>query len=512
MKKSVSRLFVLSLIASALSGCGGEKIFPTPLTDALKLDKEVSSTEKFTEPSNGVEALGEVTLSEVVDGDTFHFYNGKDVDIKTTNDISYTLRFEGVNTPESTARVEPWGVKASQFVKSILWDSNANKQKPYSVVVQNDISVYGQQDNNERYLGFVWYKMKENSDYRLLNLEVIEQCYSKNYLNAYSTFCPYLDHFIEAARTGAQSRKRVFGERDPGYDYTNAIQDVTIRYIHENFDNIGVASTDDEESSDSGIRIRVTGLILGFSGDSIFVRDVTDPYSNGEYASIYVYTALTVTAMALTYRVGQIITFVGRATKYHNNIQITDVKDITTGTADEKITVNLDPSSYGINNSGAAWQQEDKVNALKVGAEANGYHYDLMPYDKVDAFNAISDAKDFESHVGEFVKVKLTIREGDELDPSPTGDEKQTDYYRVGSDQRSYTILAKNDAGVKISIRSLYYAKGSYTYTAFEVNKAYYIIGQVAKYYDDYQITLPNKNSYSCAMIDGVTYVRAVEA
>lgn len=511
MKKSVSRLFFLSIVMTTLSGCG-EKLFATPLTDALKLDKTIVEGEKFTEPSNGVEALGEVTISEVVDGDTFHFYNGRNVDISTSTDLSYTLRFEGVNTPESTARVEPWGVKASQFVKSILWDSRNNKQKPYSVVVQNDISVYGQQDNNERFLGFVWYKAKENSDYRLLNLEIIEQCYSKNYLNAYSTFCPYLDYFIEAAKTGASSRKRVFGEKDPGYDYTNAIQDVTIHYIMDNFDNIGVASTDDDISSDSGLRIRVTGLILAFSGDSIFVRDVTDPYSNGEYASIYVYTALTVTAMALTYRVGQIITFVGRATKYHNNIQITDVKDITTGTADEKITVNLDPKDYGIANSAAAWQQADKVAALVNGAEANGYHYDLMPYDKVEAYNAITDAKDFESHVGEFVKVKLTIREGEPTDPAPTGDEQISDFYRVGSDLRSYTILAKNDAGTKISIRSLYYAKGSYTNTAFEVNKSFYVIGQLSKYYDDYQIVLPNKNSNSCAMIDGVTYVRAVEA
>ena len=216
--------------------------------------------------------------------------------------------------------------------------------------------------------------------------------------------------------------------------------------------------------------------------------------------------------MALTYRVGQIITFVGRATKYHNNIQITDVKDITTGTNDEKITVNLDPKDYGITNTAAGWQQEDKVNALKTGAEANGYHYDLMPYDKIETFNAISDKKDFESHIGEFVKVKLTIREGDNEDPSPTGDEQQTDYFRVGSDLRSYTILAKNDAGVKISLRSLYYSKGSYTNTAFEVNKDYYVIGQVSKYYDEYQIVLPNKNSNSCAMMDGISYVKAVEA
>ena len=275
-------LFLTSIIAlgsaSFLASCSGN--FKTPFTDKLTLAYEVVEGERFTNPSDTVNgyALGEVTVAEVVDGDTFNFYNGR-VDPKTTSDITHTVRFEGVNTPESTARIEPWGVKASQFVKSILWDNENHKQKPYSVVIQNDISVFGQLDNtsSERFIGFVWYKMDENSAYRLLNLEIIEQCYSVSTLNLYSEFCPYLDVFNEAYKNARESKRRVNGEKDPGYDYTNSILDVSIKYIIENYENLGVSSTDSLESSDSGVKVRVTGVILAFSGDSIFVRDVTDP-------------------------------------------------------------------------------------------------------------------------------------------------------------------------------------------------------------------------------------------
>lgn len=501
MKSKVSKLFTLvaAMSACALSGCNGDR-FATPYTDALKLTQTVNPNEKFTDPSDGVYALGEVTIAEVVDGDTFNFYNGRGVDPKTTSDISYTVRFEGVNTPESTARIEPWGVKASQFVKSILWDSDKGQQKPYSVVIQNDISVFGQNDgtSSNRYLGFVWYKMSESSDYRLLNLEIIEQCYSLNLLSEYSTYCPYLDSFLEAAKAGAKSKKRVFGEKDPGYDYTNTILDVSIRYVIDNYENLGVADTDSQESSDSGVKVRITGLIVGFSGDSIFVRDVTDPYENGEYASIYVYTALTVVGMAQTYHVGEIITFVGKATRYHKNIQLTDVKDLSTGAADEKITVNLDPANYGI-KSNADWRDETKLAALVAAANEKGWHYDVMPIDNIDKFDAISDISSFADYIGDFVKAKVTIRPGDEDDEKPTGEEKVEDYYRYDSDGQSLTFFAKTLGGAKISLRSLYYQTGYFGVSNFAVGSTYYVIGQVAKYYDGYQIVLPNKNMKSQA-------------
>lgn len=504
-------LFLTSIIAlgsaSFLASCSGN--FKTPFTDKLTLAHEVVEGERFTNPSDTVNgyALGEVTVAEVVDGDTFNFYNGR-VDPKTTSDITHTVRFEGVNTPESTARIEPWGVKASQFVKSILWDNENHKQKPYSVVIQNDISVFGQLDNtsSERFIGFVWYKMDENSAYRLLNLEIIEQCYSVSTLNLYSEFCPYLDVFNEAYKNARESKRRVNGEKDPGYDYTNSILDVSIKYIIENYENLGVSSTDSLESSDSGVKVRVTGVILAFSGDSIFVRDVTDPYEDGTYASIYAYTALTVIGMSQTYKVGQIISFVAKATTYHNNIQLTDVKDLTTGSKDEKITVLLSPTDYGIHKN-SDWQDETKVNSLKQAATALGYGYDVMPYDIIDKFDQIGDVSQFSNYVGDYVKIKLTVRPGDENDEKPTLNENVTDYYRLDSDEKGVTIFAKNALNVKMSIRSVYIQSGYYGKDNFKVGSTYVVMGQIAKYYDTYQIVVPNRACVSPAYYSTLGYV-----
>lgn len=492
--KAWAALLTLIIAVSSLTSCGDN--FSTPLTDDLKFTTEFSDGDVFTSPSDNVHAIGEITISEVVDGDTFNFYNGRGVDPKTTSDISYTVRLLGINTPESTARIEPWGVKASQFVKSILWDSSNNKQKPYSVVLINDVLTYGQLDGttSERYLGFVWYKMDENSDYRLLNLELIEQCYTQNYLDAYSDYCPYYNAMIEAHRVGNNSKKRVFGEKDPDYDYTDRIEEVSIRYIKDNYVNLGVSDTDSLEASSSGVRLRITGVIVGFSGDNMFIRDVTDPDKDGNYTSIYVYTALTVIGASSTYRVGQIITFVAKATKYHNNVQLTDVKDIKTGSNDEKIRVLLDPRTFEI-KAYADWSDETKVNALKAKASELGYGYDLYPLDLVDTFDEMTNLDDVGDYVGDFVKIKLTVRNGDAQDEKPTMNEKVEDYYRYDSDGYNLTYFAKTSKDLRISIRVLYYQPGYYGLNRFKVGTSYYLTGQIARYYDGYQIILPNDSN-----------------
>ena len=125
MKKHITKLAVvlLGMSIGLLGGCTGEEeyseeILPTPVTDSLKLTADYAG-QTFTAPSDNNSAIGEVTLTSVTDGDTVNFVDGR-VDAKTTSENSKALRFLGINTPESTARVEPWGVKASKFTKSIL--------------------------------------------------------------------------------------------------------------------------------------------------------------------------------------------------------------------------------------------------------------------------------------------------------------------------------------------------------------------------------------------------------
>ena len=520
MKNKSWTLLLLS-VASASSLCScGSGTFATPLTDALKFTETFTESDKFISPSDGVHAIGEITISSVVDGDTLNFYNGRNVDIKKTSDISYTVRFNGINTPESTARIEPWGVKASQYVKSILWDSQNEKQRPYSVVLINDIATYGQLDGtSERYIGFVWYKMNEDSDYRLLNLEIIEQCYSLNLLSAHSDYCPYYATFVEAARVAKQNGKRVYGEKDPDYDYTDTILDVSIRYVRDNYQALGVSDTDSLDESSSGVKLRITALIVGFSGDNFFLRDVTDADNNGEYASIYAYAALSITAAAKSFKVGQIVRFVCKATKYKNNVQLTDLKNVSTSqNDDDKIKILFDPRTVVrqitdnpslANISQAQWDDKEIFDAIKAKANELNYAYDLSAYDYVDTFNNISDISTFDNYLGGFLKIKITIRKGDEDDQKPTMNEQIEDYFRYDSDGRSLTFFAKTSLGAKISIRSLEYGLGYYGKGTFEVDKSYYVIGQLARHEKTYQLVLVNSNLISPTK--GINYVTPAE-
>src|SRR5574344_457763 len=122
-----------------------------------------------------------------------------------------------------------------------------------------------------------------------------------------------------------------------------------------------------------------------------------------------------------------------------------------------------------------------------------------MPYDEVSSVDNISDINNMETYVGDFVKIQLTIRNGDKDDPNPILDEKVEDYYRYDSDGLSLTILAKTSAGARLDIRSLHYGKGYFDQTNFVSGTTYYIIGQVAKYYKGYQIVVLNKNMISQA-------------
>ena len=76
----------------------------TPYTDKLKL------TASYAGKSFVRDGIGEVKLTNAIDGDTATFN-----DTGTT----ITVRFNAVNTPESTYKLEPWGKAAARFTANI---------------------------------------------------------------------------------------------------------------------------------------------------------------------------------------------------------------------------------------------------------------------------------------------------------------------------------------------------------------------------------------------------------
>lgn len=116
----------------------------------------------------------EVTVKTFIDGDTTHFnpvtkdavtgYNPADF---AGTDGYIKARYLAINTPESTGQVEPWGKKASKFTRSKLENVD-------SIVVESDVDYWDIDSTGERYLLWVWYKPKGASEYRNLNVEILQ--------------------------------------------------------------------------------------------------------------------------------------------------------------------------------------------------------------------------------------------------------------------------------------------------------------------------------------------------
>lgn len=162
----------------------------TRYTDNLKLTIDY---EGKTFAEDGIE---EVTLVQCIDGDTADFSDGK----KT-----FRVRFLGIDTPETAGGkvgYGAWGKAASDFTCQKL--KNAK-----TIVLEGEGNLF---DNYERYLAFVWV------DGRLLNLEIIENAYSGAKISETSKYFVY---FFNAELKTMGSKRRIWGEIDPDYDYEN---------------------------------------------------------------------------------------------------------------------------------------------------------------------------------------------------------------------------------------------------------------------------------------------------
>ena len=167
---------------------------PLPKEDIVDVDMDFEYYGK-TFIDDGYE---EVTLVRSVDGDTAHFYTQDNTYIK--------VRFLGVDTPESTIEKEAWGKAAANFTKEIL-------ENAYKIVIEAEGNT---QDTYGRYLAFVWYKETEQSEFKLLNLEIIKNAYSNSKISSKSKYYDaFFDTEVEIMKTG----RRVWGEIDPNYDY-----------------------------------------------------------------------------------------------------------------------------------------------------------------------------------------------------------------------------------------------------------------------------------------------------
>ncbi|MBO5758303.1 MAG: thermonuclease family protein [Clostridia bacterium] len=181
---------------------------------------DIAEKVKFNKNSGRLNV--EVTVHAFIDGDTTHF------NVPTSVEPTGILkaRYLGINTPESTGIIEPWGKKASNYTKETL-------SKATSIIIESDNDKWNADSTGGRYLVWVWYKTAEMTEYRNLNLEILQQglAFGSNAAdNAYS------EYTMGALNQAKQLKLYVFSkDKDPDFYYGGA-QNVTLKELKLNYE------------------------------------------------------------------------------------------------------------------------------------------------------------------------------------------------------------------------------------------------------------------------------------
>ena len=235
-------LLVLATVAGCFAACDKQGDTPEDTTAASQTESSEStegteSAEQTTEApapefvdfasqlkfnKNSGRLNVEATVHAYIDGDTTHFNVPSGI---VPGDI-LKARYLGINTPESTGIIEPWGKKASNYTKETL-------SKATSIIIESDNDKWNADSTGGRYLVWVWYKTAEMTEYRNLNLEILQQglAFGSNAAdNAYS------EYTMGALNQAKQFKCYVFSkDKDPDFYYGGA-QNVTLKELKLNYE------------------------------------------------------------------------------------------------------------------------------------------------------------------------------------------------------------------------------------------------------------------------------------
>jgi len=188
----------------------------------------------------------EVTVKTYVDGDTTHFF----VPAYVLEEGVLKARYLGVNTPESTGRIEEYGKKASTYTKEKLSAAT-------SIIIESDNGSWNRDSTGDRYLVWVWYRTEDMEDYRNLNIELLQEGLAIANSSAQNR---YGDTCMAAIAQAKALKKNIYsGEKDPDFYYGDALE-LTLREIRMNPDSY------------VGKKVAFNGIITRNDNNGVFVE------------------------------------------------------------------------------------------------------------------------------------------------------------------------------------------------------------------------------------------------
>lgn len=306
------------------------------------------------------DGVAKLKLKSVTDGDTavFHLSDGE-ADTYTVAGKSYpyvTIRFQGIDTPESTSSIDPWGKAASNYGKKLLKEAEGIIVDATDVASSDDTSnnyVNRLDSNGTRWIALVWYCPKggnpdDLSQYRSYQLDIIESCYSEGIYfrskrmiyTADKTTEPILrsrymqvtdlisgetedrygsmsigEVFYEAGlRMQRCSEKlRIHGAIDEHYDYSKNPTEVSITEVLKNIED-----NSEDNYMTRGTYVQIKGVITRFIGSNFYLMDE-------QGTPLYVYMGINGNSICDAYSTGDTIKIRGRICEYGGQYQMSGV-------------------------------------------------------------------------------------------------------------------------------------------------------------------------------------------
>lgn len=221
MKKNLLSFLLLAvMVLSTITGCTpsnatdnstSSNSSTTDSTSEQLPFEEVDYVEQLTLNMNSDSVKQVVTVKTLIDGDTTHFYVPNTI---SSNGV-LKARYVAINTPESTGKVEPWGKKAANFTKEKL--SSAS-----SIIIESDGTHWEADSTGDRFLVWVWYKSAGSSEYRNLNLEILQNglAFANKSMNSrYGDVCMKAFNQAKTLQLHVHSK-----EKDPNFYYGSAVE------------------------------------------------------------------------------------------------------------------------------------------------------------------------------------------------------------------------------------------------------------------------------------------------
>ena len=307
MSKSILKIVSLLLVICLLAGCTPAE---GPTEPAAPQVVDYAASVKLV-PDNGYKQE-EVTVKQFIDGDTVHFHS------KEIPGGVLKARFLAVNTPESTGKIEEFGKTAAAFTKEKLAAAE-------SIIVESDTNKWDADSTGGRYLVWIWYKTKDASDYRNLNIELLQNglaIASSSFNNRYGTTCAAAIDQAKAQKLNVHS-----GQKDPNFFYGLATE-IDLKELRTNVANY------------NGAKVAVTGVVTMHYNNGFYL-EAQDPES-GLYYGMYAYYGFNFGGMHLI-KVGSEVRIAGNVSEFSGSWQISgmtysdfiptadDVKQLSTG-------------------------------------------------------------------------------------------------------------------------------------------------------------------------------------